>query len=72
MWNEPNLGYSWHPEPDPVNYALLAISVGKALKDKYPNEMYQGPASSGYNTTYMEIIFQMGVLEYFDAVSVHP
>jgi len=73
LWNEPNIGF-WKPTPSASDYAKLAVAVGQAM-DKAGGldaEIFVGPATSGMDYTYLEAVFQGGVLQYFDAVSVHP
>jgi len=43
--------------------------MNKATLD---GEIFVGPATSGMDYTFLESTFQGGVLQYFDAVSVHP
>jgi len=71
MWNEPNGAWFW-PNPNATAYALMANCVGKAIKTATPNEAYIGPALSQFDQAYFITTFQNGVLEYFDAVTVHP
>jgi len=73
MWNEPN-GNFWNPHANSTAYSILANAVGAAIRgnSEIQNEIYVGPATSGIDLTYLEQTFQHGVLDYFDAVSVHP
>ena len=71
MWNEPNGGF-WKPKPNATAYALLALAVGKALKESAPHAAYAGPATSGMDFSFIETCFKAGLLEYWDAVTVHP
>lgn len=72
MYNEPNIHPFWRPKVNHDDYVKLALAVGKAIKEAAPGEMYTGPASSGIDLPFLEKCFQGGLLEYFDAVSVHP
>jgi polysaccharide biosynthesis protein PslG len=72
MWNEPNLAQFWKPQPNPDDYALLAIEVGKAIRAAAPDEIFIGPASSNIDMPFLETCFKAGVLNYFSAVTVHP
>src|SRR3954471_6408984 len=72
MYNEPNGGQFWHPQANADDYAKLALSVGKAFREKFPNETYVGPATSGVDLPFLETCFKAGILEYWSAVSVHP
>jgi len=71
MWNEPNGAWFW-PNPNGTDYALMATAVGKAVKMNFPNEIFIGPAMSGFDWNWLTLAFEHGVLEYFDYVSVHP
>jgi hypothetical protein len=71
MYNEPNISF-WKPKPDVKQYVKLALEVGKALRESAPGEIYIGPATSGIDFPFLEACFQAGLLDYWDAVSVHP
>ncbi len=71
MYNEPNIHF-WRPTPNTDDYIKLALATGKALRASAPNEIYVGPACSRIDFPFLEACFKGGVLEYFDAVSVHP
>jgi len=71
MYNEPNIGF-WKPKPNVQDYIKLALEVGKALRQEAPEELYIGPATSQIDLKFLEACFQGGLLEYWDAVSVHP
>jgi hypothetical protein len=72
MYNEPNIREFWRPKPDVKQYALLAMEVGRALRQSAPGELYVGPATSTIDLKFLEACFKSGLLEYWDAVSVHP
>lgn len=71
MYNEPNIHF-WRPEPNPEHYVLLALEVGRAIRNAAPGEIYIGPATSQVDLPFLETCFQAGLLEYWSAVSVHP
>ena len=71
MYNEPNIRF-WRPRPNPDDYIKLALEVGKALREAAPDELYIGPATSAIDMDFLEKCFKGGLLEYWDAVSVHP
>lgn len=71
MYNEPNIGF-WQPKPNVGDYIKLATAVGKAIRREAPGEIYIGPATSQIDMNFLEACFQAGLLEYWDAVSVHP
>jgi len=71
IWNEPN-GNFWSPKPDAHQYSALALAVCKAIRQAQPQATIVAPASSGFPWEYLETFFDSGVLEFLDAVSVHP
>jgi hypothetical protein len=71
MYNEPNIQF-WKPKPNPPDYIKLALEVGKAIRQVAPEETYIGPATSQIDLKFLEECFKAGLLEYWDAVSVHP
>lgn len=71
IWNEPN-GNFWAPKPDAQQYTALALATSKAIREAEPLAIIIGPASSGFPWEFIETFLKSGVLEYLDAVSVHP
>jgi hypothetical protein len=71
LWNEPNIDF-WSPEPDVHQYSALALAAAKAVRQADAGATIVGPASSGFPREFLETFFQSGILEYLDAVSVHP
>jgi hypothetical protein len=71
IWNEPNANF-WRPKPDVEKYTALALATGKAIREADPEATIVGPATSGFDMPFMEPFLKSGVLEYLDAVSVHP
>ena len=71
IWNEPNIGF-WKPKPDVKQYAALALATCKAVRAADPQAIIIAPGSSEFPWTFIEGLFAAGVLEYLDAVSVHP
>jgi hypothetical protein len=70
MYNEPN-GF-WRPKPDVNAYVKLAVAVAKAIKEAEPDELHCGPGLSGTDAAWLEPCYKAGLLQYWDAVSVHP
>jgi hypothetical protein len=65
MWNEPNYANGdW--------YIHLALATGQALHAADPGETYIGPAEGGTDPGFLEHCFQAGMLNYWQAVSIHP
>jgi hypothetical protein len=71
MWNEPNIGF-WKPQPNADDYAALALSVGRTIRQVGSDEWYIGPATCGFDWNFLDRCFKAGLLGYWDAVSVHP
>jgi hypothetical protein len=71
IWNEPNISF-WSPKPDATQYTTLALATCKAIREAEPHATIIGPASSEFPWDFLETFLKSGVLEYLDAVSVHP
>ncbi len=71
IWNEPNISF-WKPKPDIEQYNGLAMATCRAVKSVVPNSVIIGPATSQVPFPFLESFLSSGVLEYLDAVSVHP
>ena len=71
IWNEPNIGF-WKPKPDVRQYTALALATCRAVREANPQATLIGPASSEFPWPFLESFLSSGVLEYLDAVSVHP
>jgi len=71
MWNEPN-GSFWQPKASAEEYIALAEAVGKTIRRIAPDEWFIGPATSGFDWNFLRACFDAGMLQYWDAVSVHP
>jgi hypothetical protein len=71
IWNEPNIDF-WSPKPNAQQYTALALAACKAIRQAEPAATIIGPASSGFPWEFLEVFFKSGVLEYLDAISVHP
>jgi len=71
IWNEPNITF-WKPKPDVKQYTRLALATCKAMRQVDPQATIVGPATSEVPFRFLEEFFASGVLEYLDAVSVHP
>src|SRR6266404_2714453 len=71
IWNEPNIDF-WSPKPNAEQYTALALAACKAIRQAEPTATVIGPASSGFPWEFLEVFLKSGVLEYLEAVSVHP
>jgi len=71
IWNEPNISF-WKPKPDTAQYTALALATARAIREADPHACIVAPATSGFPWNFLETVLSSGVLEYLDAVSVHP
>jgi hypothetical protein len=72
IWNEPNHRGFWQPEPNVRDYAAMALAAARAIREAAPGEAIIGPATSTIDLEFLEGCFKAGLLEWWDAVSVHP
>jgi polysaccharide biosynthesis protein PslG len=71
IYNEPN-GDFWKPKPDGAEYAALALATAKAVRQAEPSATIIGPAMYSFDWKFIQPFMESGVLEYIDAVSLHP
>ncbi len=71
IWNEPNISF-WKPKPNAEQYTALAVAACEAIRRAQPDATIVGPATSQFDWLFIETFFKSGVLQYLDAVSVHP
>ena len=71
IWNEPN-GTFWNPKADAEEYGRLAVMTARAMKEADPKATVLAPGSAGIPLDFLEHVFEMGLLKYVDAVSLHP
>ena len=71
LYNEPNTGF-WKPAPNVSDYIRLAKLVGPAIHAADPTAVFIGPATSGFDFTFLDACFQAGLLQEWSAVTVHP
>jgi len=71
IWNEPNISF-WVPKPDAAQYSALALATCKAIRATVPDAAIIGPATVRASLPYIEAVMSSGILEYLDAVSIHP
>jgi GH35 family endo-1,4-beta-xylanase len=76
VWNEPNLGLYWQPQPDVNEYVeLLKVTYG-VIKETDPSAqvVLGGLSGSGVNaegTGYLQQLYALGGGDYFDVASIH-
>lgn len=72
IWNEPNLGHFWNPQPGASDYLALARAASEAIRAADPAARVVGPATSGFPWEFLEQLLRGGFLSLVDEVSVHP
>ncbi len=72
IWNEPNIKQFWVPQPDLENYCRLVEAASAAIRRADPNALVVAPATSGIPFGWIEDCFKAGMLNWIDALSVHP
>lgn len=72
VWNEPNISQFWRPQPDVENYCKLAEAAAAAVRKGDPGARVVAPATSTIPFPWLEECFKRGLLNWIDAVSVHP
>ncbi len=72
IWNEPNISGFWKPAPNVDDYAAMALAAARAIRTAAPGEAIIGPATSTIDLEFLEGCFKAGLLQWWDAVSVHP
>jgi hypothetical protein len=74
IWNEPNLLQFWGPTPDPAAYVALVAETATAIRKADPGAYVIGPATGGpeFDLRYVEAVLSLGLVDFLDAVSVHP
>ncbi|MBN1851959.1 MAG: hypothetical protein JW829_04515 [Pirellulales bacterium] len=72
IWNEPNIPNFWKPKPNVQDYTALALAASQAIRDAATEEAIIGPATSTVDLPFLEGCFRAGLLQWWDAVSIHP
>ncbi|WP_154989397.1 cellulase family glycosylhydrolase [Priestia megaterium] len=76
IYNEPNIEKFWTPQTDSaLHYADVLKRTAPLIRKNDPSGMIVAPSLAGTTDSslkWLEEIFKQGVLEYIDAVSVHP
>jgi len=72
IWNEPNLDQFWKPQPSVDAYSALVEATTSRIKKAVPSATVIAPATSGIPMDWLEACFKKGILDWIDALSVHP
>ncbi len=73
IWNEPNLGYFWRPITNAEDYAALVKTTASAIKRVAPAEIVvAGSMATDNKVPFFTRCAKAGMLNYIDAVTMHP
>ncbi len=72
FWNEPNIKQFWSPQPDVENYCKLVAETAPLIRKADPSGILLAPATSGIPFDWLETCFKQDLLQWIDALSVHP
>jgi len=72
IWNEPNLKQFWRPQPSIEDYCALVEATVPRIRAADPSGIILAPTTSGIPFDWLEECFKKGLLEWIDALSVHP
>ncbi len=72
IWNEPNNGSFWKPTPNAGQYATMALAACKAIRQANSTATIIGPAADRFPSDLLDSVMTSGVIDYLNAVSVHP
>jgi len=71
IWNEPEGGFTWRPEPSPKEYAEFCVKTGRVIKDSDPNAKIITGSHYQDSLRFISEEFANGTLEISDAVTYH-
>lgn len=72
IWNEPNLKQFWQPQPSVEHYCKLVEEAAPHVRKADPTGLVVAPATSGIPLNWLEACFKKGLLNWIDALTVHP
>lgn len=72
IWNEPNIEEFWKPQPSVEDYCKLVNETAPRIKEADPTGLVVAPSTSLIPFDWLEECFKCGLLEWIDAVTVHP
>ena len=72
VWNEPNHGAFWRPQPDAAEYARLLQTAASAIRTADPNAKVVLGGIAGADTAFLEQVVAIAGWNSFDIVAAHP
>jgi arabinogalactan endo-1,4-beta-galactosidase len=70
--NEPNLQVFWPPSPNAQAYTQMLIEGFNAIKGVDPSAKVISAGLAGYQTSYVQSMYQYGAKGHFDYFGMHP
>ena len=71
IWNEPEGGWTWRPEPNPSEYAEFCMKTGRVIKSCDPSAKVIVGSHYQNSMEFLSGEFALGVMEVADAISYH-
>ena len=72
IWNEPNGSWFWKPTVNADDYAKLTLTASQAIRQAAPDELIVGPALSGTDMKFVDVVAKTGVLASWSGITLHP
>lgn len=80
IWNEPNIPAFWKPlsgeqltlDTQVSEYLSLVNYIVPIIRQADSEALIIGPGASNYNTPWLQLALQQGLLDQLDGLSVHP
>lgn len=72
VWNEPNHGSFWRPQPDAGQYATLLRVASEAIRSADPTARVVIGGVAGTDIAFLEQVVAIAGWNAFDVVAVHP
>jgi polysaccharide biosynthesis protein PslG len=72
IWNEPDIGLFWDPEPDPERYTEMLLAASAAVRAADPAALVVAGGVTFGNFGFLQAMYDAGAQGSFDALAVHP
>lgn len=72
IWNEPNLKYTWQPNPSAAQFARLLGPAVDSVKANNPNARVITGGTAGIDWRFIDSLGVMGALRRVDGIGIHP
>lgn len=72
IWNEPDIGLFWDPEPDPERYTELLLAASSTIRSADPAALVVAGGVTFGNFSFLQAMYDAGADGSFDALAVHP